>query len=128
MTEPDATNPNEALVRGYLTALDRGRILDALNAFSLDARLQDETGRERRGIREIAAAFARRELPAKVDIEDLEREGDTVTARVRLDFPGERGSRSYRSVFWVRRDRIGALVMEPLPRKRTAHSGTRGSA
>ncbi len=128
MPELEQASADETVVRGYLEALDHGRILDALSAFSLDARVRDGSGHERRGIREIAAAFVREELPVRVDVEDLEREGETVTARVRMTYPGGRRSQTYRSVFWVRRDRIQSVVMEAVPTNRLARGGVHGSA
>ncbi len=115
----------ETIVRQYLAALDRDAVLDAINAFSLDARMRDEAGRERRGIREIAAAFAIREHPVKVDIEELEKEGEEVAVRVRMTFPEAREPRVYRSVFHVSRDRIRSLVIDPLPARRP-HGGRVG--
>ncbi len=112
---PVRAEPDEAVVRHYLEALNSGQVLEALNAFSMDARMRDESGRERRGIREIAAAFASHERPLKVDIEELQKEGAAVAVRVRLTYPETRETRVYRSVFRVNRDRIRSLVMDPLP-------------
>lgn len=117
MSEPQIPDPDEAVVRHYLTALANGQVLDALNAFSMDARMRDQVGRERHGIREIAAAFASEERPVKVDIEDLEKEGEAVSVRVRMTFPEARETKVYRSVFRVSRDRIHSLIMDPVPRK-----------
>ncbi len=112
---PSREEPDERLVRDYLTALKAGQFLDALNAFSMDASFRDATGTERHGIREIAAAFARQERPLGVEIEELRREGDALVARVRLSLPTQRASRTYRSVFRVRQRRISSLEFEPLP-------------
>lgn len=112
---PGRDGPDELLVKGYLTALSAGRFLDALNAFSMDALFRDESGRERHGIREIAAAFARRERPLRVEIENLQHEGDVVSVRVRMSFPTNRTPKIYHSIFHVRRDRIHSLEIEPLP-------------
>ncbi len=120
MSETAATTADEAIVRHYLTALGNGQVLDALNAFSMDARMRDPSGRERRGIREIAAAFASQEHPVRVDIEELETEGEAVAVRVRMTFPEARESRVYRSLFRVSRDRIRSLVIDSLPARRTA--------
>ena len=102
-------------MRDYLTGLNEGHTLDALNAFSMDASVTDAAGRQRRGIREIAAAFARDERPLQVEIEDLTREGDVVAVRMRMQFPQSRSPKTYRSVFRVHRDRIQSLVVDPLP-------------
>ena len=111
--------PDELLVRQYLAALNNGQFLDALNAFSMDAHLRDELGRERQGIREIAASFARRETPVKVEIEKLQREGDAVAVRMRMSSSSNRTPKRYRSVFRVDRDRIHSLIIEPVPAART---------
>jgi ketosteroid isomerase-like protein len=116
----------EALVRDYLTALDEGHVLDALNTFSMDASMRDAAGRERRGIREIAAAFARHERPVRVEIEELTREGDAVAVRVRMRFPESRSPKTFRSLFRIRRNRIQSVVVDRLPvrRSRSHQSGT----
>jgi ketosteroid isomerase-like protein len=111
----------EALVRDYLTALNEGHFLDALNTFSMDASMRDAAGRERRGIREIAAAFARDERPVRVEIEELTREGDAVAVRVRMRFPQSSVPKTYRSVFRVRRDRIQSLVVDSRPPRGARH-------
>ncbi len=121
MSETEAKGADEQVVRTYLTALNNGQILDMLNAFSLDARLRDEAGRERRGIREIAEAFAARERPVQVDIEDLENEGEAVAVRMRMSYPRGQREREYRSVFRVSRNRIHSLVIDPIP----AHPASR---
>ncbi len=115
---PGFVEPDEAVVRQYLTALNSGRFLDALNAFSMDASMRDRAGQERRGIREIAAAFASQERPVRVEVEDLEKEGEEVAVRVRMTFPGNRAPRRYRSIFRVDRDRILSLVMDAEPAQR----------
>lgn len=114
-----ADAPDEAVVRHYLMALSNGKLLDALNAFSMDAQLRDGTGRERHGIREIAAAFASQERPVRVDIEDLRKEGGTVAVRVRMTFPKDHEPRAYRGVFRVSRERIRSLILDPVPTSRT---------
>jgi hypothetical protein len=125
---PGRDAPDELLVKGYLTALSSGRFLDALNAFSMDASLRDESGRERHGIREIAAAFARGERPLLVEIEDLRHEGDAVSVRVRMSFQANRAPKIYRSVFHIRRDRIHSLEIDPLPVSRSKTSRSARSA
>lgn len=115
MSEKDTMNAEEAVVRHYLAALDRGQVVDALNTFSMDARLRDASGQEQRGIREIAAAFASNERPMSVDIEELEKEGEAIAVRVRMTFREAEEPRIYRSVFRVSRDRIRSLVTDPLP-------------
>ncbi len=127
MSDSGTTNADQAVVRHYLTALGNGQVLDALNTFSMDAWMRDERGRERRGIREIAAAFASRELPVAVDVEELEQEGEAVAVRVRMTFPENEQSRVYRSVFRVNRDRIRSVVTDPLPAVRARRRASRSS-
>ena len=109
------SRPDEALVRHYLTALNNGQFLEALNAFSMDASFRDETGRERHGIREIAAAFVHRERPVRVEIEELRHEGDAVAVLFRMTAPDSLRPRVFRSVFRIRKDRIRSLEMAPWP-------------
>ena len=115
MSQIPAVSADEAVVRRYLAALGNGQVLDALGAFSMDACMRDEAGRERHGIREIAAAFANREPPVRVEIEDLENEGEAFAVRVRMTFPATPEPRLYRSVLRVSRERIRSLVIDPLP-------------
>ncbi len=122
MFESRPRDPEEVLVRHYLSALGNGQMLDALNTFSMDARLRDEAGRERHGIREIAAAFMNRQRPARMDIEDLQKEGEAVAVRVRMTFEGTREPRVYRNVFRVSRDRIRSLDIDAVPTRPTRRS------
>ena len=110
--------PDERLVRDYLAALNHGQLIDALSAFSMDASFRDQSGREKHGIREIAEAFVRQERPVRVEIEDLQREGDAVSVRVRMSTRANRGPRTYRSVFHVSRNRIHSLEIDPIPTAR----------
>lgn len=125
MSESITTNADLAVVRHYLTALGNGEVLDALSTFSMDAKMRDERGRERRGIREIAAAFASRDLPVTVDVEELAQEGEAVAVRMRMTFPEMAESREYRSVFRVNRDRIRSVVTDPLPTRHTRNRASR---
>lgn len=115
-TMPGPERADEDLVRHYLAALSRGEIIEVLDAFSMDASMRDELGRERRGIREIAKAFASQVRPSRVEVEALERTGDAVAARVRMDFPTGHETQVYRTVFRVRRNRIHSLVIDAIPR------------
>jgi len=115
---PGWEEPDERLVKDYLDALSAGRFLDALNAFSMEASFRDESGRERHGIREIAAAFALHVRPLSVEIEELRHEGDVLSVRVRMSFPENRTPKIYRSVFRIRRDRIDSLEIDSLPASR----------
>ena len=106
---------DEALVRQYLIAWSDGRVLDALNTLSMDARMRDPAGHERRGIRQIAQAFAERERQTKVEIEDLRKEGDIIAVRLRMTSAKNRAPKDYRSVFWVSRNRIQSLMIDLVP-------------
>ena len=117
-TLPSPGEPGEAVVRHYIAALNNGQVVEALNAFSMDASLRDESGHERHGIREIAAAFALRERRVRIEIEELRRDGDRLSLRIRMSDPESRRQRVYRSVFRVGGDRIRALEMDPLPASR----------
>jgi SnoaL-like protein len=123
MPEPKTTNTDEAVVRHYLAAISAGNVLDALSAFSMDARMRDEGGRERNGIREIAAAFASQGHPVRVEVEEVQREGETVAVRMRMTFPEGSAPKEYRSVFRVSRERIHSLVMDPVPMRRVRRGG-----
>lgn len=105
----------EAIVRNYLVAVGAGRTLDALDVFSMDARMRDASGHERRGIREIAASFANQEHPVQLEVEQLENDGGAVAVRMRMRFSETRAPRVYLAVFHVTRDRIRSVVMEPVP-------------
>ena len=102
-------------MRHYLAALDRGQVVDALSTFSMDARMRDAHGDEQRGIREIAAAFATRPRPLKVDVEEVRREGEAVAVRMRMTFPDDSDPREFRGIFRVSRERIRSLVLNPVP-------------
>jgi hypothetical protein len=125
---PGPGEPDERLVRHYLMALNEGKFLDALNVFSMDARFRDETGRERHGIREIAEAFARHEVPLKVEIEALERQGDAVAVRVRMSSTANGSLQIYRGVFHVHRDRIQSLEIDLVPASRPTRARFAGPA
>ena len=74
--------PPEEIVRGFLDALRSGRVLDALDVFALDGTIRDSKGREHRGIREIVQ-FVNRGGSDSLQIEEIRRDRDTVTAIVR---------------------------------------------
>ncbi len=113
--KPLATGGDEVVVRAYFEALRRGAIVDALNAFATDATLLGEDGQPRRGIREIAAFFAVRRHPMDIQIDDLEKSWDSVTARIRVRDARSGETQGYRDVFRLRRQRIRALTVEPDP-------------
>lgn len=109
---------DEALVRQYLTAWSNGRVLDALNTLSMDAMMRDPAGHERRGIREVARAFAGREHETRVEIEDVHTEGDVIAVRLRMTSSENRVPRDYRSVFCVSQNRIQSLMIDLVPAER----------
>ncbi len=119
---PGPGGPETALVRHYLTALNEGQVLDALSAFSMDAQMRDASGRERHGIREIAAAFANRPRPLKVDVDDVRQEGETVAVRMRMSFPEDHELREFQGVFRVSHERIRSVTVDPVPSSRSRRS------
>ena len=88
--------PPEETVRRFLDALASGRVLDALDAFAMDAVIRDARGEEYRGIREIVE-FVNRLGPGSLRAEDIVKERDTVTATVRSRTGGreERSRHTY---------------------------------
>lgn len=74
--------PPEETVRRFLDALTSGRVLDALDAFAMDAVIRDARGNEHKGIREIVE-FVNRLRLGSFRAEDIVKERDTVTATVR---------------------------------------------
>lgn len=113
MPSPDGSD--ERVVQEYLAALETGRVLDALSAFSMDASFRDESGAERHGIREIAALFARRGRPAHLELEDVSREGAVLVARVRMRPGAGRRPKVYRGVLRVYGQRIRSVEIEARP-------------
>jgi len=103
-THDEGTTPEET-VEGFLEALRSGRILDALDVFSMKAVIRDPRGREHRGIREIVNYVNR--LPRTLEIEELRRDGDAVMAIVRSG----RDDRA-RHTYALDRGRIQALRIE----------------
>src|SRR2546426_4388088 len=92
MTQSENTpeTPPEETVRRFLDALASGRVLDALDAFAMDAVIQDARGEEYRGIREIVE-FVNRLRPGSMRAEDIVKERDTVTATVQSRAGGGAG-------------------------------------
>ena len=74
--------PPEETVRRFLDALASGRVLDALDAFAMDAVIQDVKGNQHKGIREVIE-FVNQLRPGSLRAEDIVKERDTVTATVR---------------------------------------------
>ena len=101
-----ATLRAEEVVRRFYDFLARGRLVDALNLFTTDARLRDASGRESAGIRAITSSLLTYRVPQEIAVEQMEPEGGEIRATVR--------SPSGRSVgrFSVARGRIKSLRME----------------
>ncbi len=119
---------NELIVRNYLDALSRGRVVDALSAFAIEAVVHDEAGQERRGIRQIAEGFARQRVTAKepgtLEVVDLHREGDEIVVRVRAANSDPARPQNYLCLFRVDRGRIRSLDMHPATLPRSGRTRT----
>ena len=96
----------EEVVRRFYDFLAHGRLVDALNLFTTDARLRDASGRESAGIRAITSSLLSYRVPQDIAVERMEPEDGEIRATVR--------SPSGRSVgrFSVARGRIKSLRME----------------
>jgi hypothetical protein len=98
MTESRNTRetPPEETVRRFLDALGSGRVLDAIDAFAMDAVIRDARGKEHRGIRAIVE-FVNHLRPGPLRAEEIVNEQDTVTATVRSRAGGreERARHTY---------------------------------
>ncbi|TLZ89715.1 MAG: nuclear transport factor 2 family protein [Methanobacteriota archaeon] len=96
----------EEVVRRFYDFLARGRLVDALNLFTTDARLRDPSGRESAGIRAITSSLLTYRVPQDIAVEQMEPEDGEIRATVR--------SPSGRSIgrFSVARGRIKSLRME----------------
>lgn len=105
----------EGVVRRFLDAARRGRVVDMLDAFATDAVLGDEDGREYHGIRAIATALLPYRTPARIDVEELRTGPGSVTALVRLGSGGPRAPRRFLETFCFRGLRIESLTIRPAP-------------
>ena len=112
--------PPEEIVRGFLDALRSGRVLDALDVFALDGTIRDANGREHRGIREIVQ-FVNRGRSNPLQIEEIRRDRDTVTAIVR-SVAGGRENR-LRHTYTLGAGRVRSLRIEK-SQKRAGQGGT----
>jgi len=112
--------PPEEIVRGFLDALRSGRVLDALDVFALDGTIRDAKGRDYRGIREIVQ-FVNRGGSGPLQIEEITRDRDTVTAIVR-PLGGGRGNR-LRHTYTLDAGRVRSLRIEKSP-TRLGRGGT----
>ena len=93
-------------MRHFYDFLARGRLVDALNLFTTDARLRDAKGRESAGIRAITSSLLTYRVPQDIAIEQMEPEDGEIRATVRLPTGRSVGR------FSVARGRIKSLRME----------------
>ena len=96
----------EEVVRRFYDFLARGRLVDALNLFTTDARLRDASGRESAGIRAITSSLLTYRVPQDIAVEEMEPEDGEIRATIRS--PGGRSV----GRFSVARGRIKSLRME----------------
>src|SRR5947208_13382741 len=96
----------EEVVRRFYDFLAHGRLVDALNLFTTDARLRDASGRESAGILASTSSLLSYRVPQDIAVERMEPEDGEIRATVR--------SPSGRSVgrFSVARGRIKSLRLE----------------
>src|SRR2546428_12445782 len=78
-----ATLRAEEVVRRFYDFLARGRLVDALNLFTTDARLRDASGRESAGIRAITFSLLTYRVPQDIAVEQIEPEDGEDRATVR---------------------------------------------
>src|SRR5439155_10353146 len=78
----------EEVVRRFYDFLARGRLVDALNLFTTDARLRDASGRESAGIRAITSSLLTYRVPQDIAVEEMEPEDGESRATIRS--PGGR--------------------------------------
>src|SRR2546428_8696470 len=102
-----ATLRAEEVVRRFYDFLARGRLGDALNLFTTDARLRDASGRESAGIRAITSSLLTYRVPQDIAVEQMEPEDGGIRPTVRPP--------SVQSAvrFSVAPGRIKCLRMEP---------------
>jgi hypothetical protein len=114
----------ESLVAQYFDALRTGRIVDALDVFATDATLLDAQGVEHRGIRSIAAAFARAREPMRIEILALVQDKDRVTATVEISARDGAGPLRFRDVFDIQGGRVRSLSIAPVRRLAIPRKGS----
>src|SRR2546422_7407660 len=79
-----ATLRAEEVVRRFYDFLARGRLVDALNLFTTDARLRDASGRESAGIRAITSSLLTYRVPQDIAVEEMRSEEHTSELQSRL--------------------------------------------
>ena len=114
MMESTAVEPEVAarLMRQYHEGRRRGRVVDVLDVFATDAVLEDERGRLHRGIKEIAATFARERKPVPLEVLSVHPDGAGMTATVRVS--KAKDARTLRETFGFARGRVRSLRIEPV--------------
>jgi len=112
--ESTAVEPEVAarLMRQYHEGRRRGRVVDVLDVFATDAVLEDERGRLHRGIKEIAATFARERNPVPLEVLSVEPAGADMTATVRVS--KAKDARTLRETFGFAKRRVRSLRIEPV--------------
>ncbi|HKZ98180.1 MAG TPA: nuclear transport factor 2 family protein [Thermoplasmata archaeon] len=104
----------ERLVHQYFEGVRRGRVVDALDVFATGAVFRDEDGTVHRGIREIAAKFAKARRPRRVHILGLTQHADTVTAIVEFPRTTTEASGRFREEFRIVGGRVESLTATPV--------------
>lgn len=113
MTETAAVESEVAarLVRQYHEGQRRGRVVDVLDVFATDAVLEDDGGMHR-GIREIAARFARARKPVPLEVLSVQPQEKGLMATVRLS--KAKDAKTYRETFGFHGGRVHSLRIESI--------------
>lgn len=104
----------EALARRFFESLKEGHLVDALETLSPTAVISDDTGPDRRGLREITASLIPFRTPSLLRADRFETLGDAVSARVQIPGDLTKGPRRYRARLTVRGGRIQTVTLRPL--------------
>ncbi len=103
----------DALARRFLDSLQKGRVVDALDALAPDAVLTDPPGKARHGLREIAESLRPYRTPDRLEVDRIEAEGDEVSALVRVVRKEKKALQRYRANIVVRQGRIASVRFSP---------------
>jgi ketosteroid isomerase-like protein len=112
-TADHETETPDALARRFLDSLQKGRVVDALEALAPDAVLTEPPGKDRHGLREIAESLRPYRTPDRLAIDQIESEGDEVSALVRVVRKEKQALQRYRANIVVRRGRIASVRFSP---------------
>jgi SnoaL-like domain len=112
-TTANETETPDALARRFLDSLQKGRVVDALDALAPDAVLTDPPGKARHGLREIAESLRAYRTPDQLEVDRIESEGEEVSALVRVVRKEKRALQQYRANIVVRRGRIASVRFSP---------------